>query len=111
MMSKPLFAGLAALGLTLALAGSAPAQYYPVGPANTYYYPNTAYMYSYPPATYVDPGVSAYGPRVYGPGSYYTYQPGIYYNPGYSTYYYPGYTSSYYYPGTVTTYRRYWRWY
>jgi hypothetical protein len=77
-------------------------QYYtPYGySANSYYYPNTGYAYTYPYYS----GASVYssnyaGPTVYGPGytaSYpymynqynygYTYPYSTYYNPGYTTY-------------------------
>ena len=87
--------------------------------------------YSNPPYTtsyYVDPMSGAAvsyqtpvvafqpGPRVYGPGAYYTYSPS-YYSPTYTqySYSYPGYTypgyTTYYYPGYTSYYRtwRYWR--
>jgi hypothetical protein len=115
---KNLLASIALAATMLLAPQSATAQtwtYYPptgqtfvqyATPVTTSYYVDPAtgatYSYAVPTMTYVTPG-----PRVFGPGRYYSYSP-AYYSPSlyYGTYSYPTYT---YYPG-YTTYYRTWNW-
>jgi hypothetical protein len=93
-----ILAGLTAVGLGLALAAPARAQWI-YGPG----YP----AYPYPVDIYGNPVGAPYGTRVYGPGGSYSH-PYMYQsnNPSYGRgYYSPGYYQGYYGPGYVT---RYW---
>jgi hypothetical protein len=105
--------GLAAAALFFLSPTQAPAQVYYSTPVVQYYYPPTTSYYVDPAtggtvayAAPVSPYITNYnpGPRVYGPGQYYSYSP-FYYSP---SYYNSGYTTSYYNPG-YTTYYRTWR--
>jgi len=89
-----LLAAVAALGLCVGTASSAKAQYW----QQSYYYPNTGYVYSY-----ATPGVYSYSPYYSGNVTpyYYPYVSG--YTPGVQYYnwdWYNPYTSQY----------RTWRW-
>ena len=103
-------------GHVLSVSQPAPAQVYYSTPVVQYYYPPTTSYYVDPAtgssvayAAPVSPYINNYspGPRVYGPGQYYSYSP-FYYSPSYQSssyqYYNSGYTN-YYNPGYTTTYR------
>ena len=98
-MRTTILAAVAALGLCLSTAAPANAQYYV---QRYYYYPNTAYTYSY-----VNPGIYGYNPYVYG------YSPNVYgYNP-YAYSYSPGLGTQYYHWDWYNPYTnqyRTWRW-
>jgi hypothetical protein len=96
-MRSLIVSAVAVIGLWLGTASPARAQYW----QQYYYYPNTAYTFSY---TY--------------PGAYYGYYPytsAYYTNPWYNPYVsaYPGYSQYYYYNwyNPYTNQYRTWRWY
>ena len=92
-MRTMFLAAVAAIGLSLSSAAPAKAQYWA---QQYYYYPNTAYTFSYAaPAT----AYSYYAPSTTG---YYPYTSSYYTTPYWSSPYVTGYTPGQYY---------YWDWY